>query len=159
MKQEADFLFNRKDTAAAFGVSTQSIGLWDLPQHKKEGAVGNRVYYDIREVIQYKMKHVINSGKSAPDAAREKNRLIKLQADKAQHELDKAEGKVVDVDIVKEHWEGVFLSFRAKILGIPQRAATVALNAASIPEVEEELEKFLLEALNELSGDGMPDEN
>jgi len=158
MKSETDFLFNRKDTAEVMGVSTQAIGLWNMEQQKKKGATGNRVYYDIREVVQLRLKEAANRSGNAPDIQREKSRLTKLQADKADLEYKKMKGELISTDTVTEHWENLFVAFRSKILAIPTRAAAVALNATSIPDVEEKLEAFLLEALEELSGDGMPDE-
>jgi len=158
MKSETDFLFNRKDTAEVMGVSTQAIGLWNMEQQKKKGATGNRVYYDIREVVRLRLKEAANRSGNAPDIQRDKSRLVKIQADKADLEYKKMKGELIHADTVTEHWETLFLAFRSKILAIPTRAATVALNATSIPDVEEKLEAFLIEALEELSGDGMPDE-
>ena len=158
MKTETDFLFNRKDTAAAMGVSTQAIGTWELEHVKKEGATGNRVYYDIRDVIQYRLKRDVETGKVLQSLPHERTRLARLQADKEEIKVKRLRGELIPADAVIKHWEDMFLAFRAKILGIPPRAAMVAINATSIEDVEESMEKFLREALHELAGDGMPDE-
>jgi len=158
MKHETDFLFNRKDLAAAFSVSTQAVGAWDLNPVRKPGASGNRTYYDIREVIKYRIDKALDVGGNIPDIQKQKSRLAKSSADMKDLELAKMKGEMIPADDVTKHWQNLFLAFRAKILAIPQRAAMVALAASSIPEVEESLSQFLNEALIELSGDGMPDE-
>lgn len=158
MKHETDFLFNRKDTAAVFSVSTQALGAWDLTPVKKPGATGNRIYYDIRDVVKMRLEKALDVGGNIPDIQREKARLAKTTASMKELEYKKMKGELIPVEDVTKHWEMLFLAFRAKILNIPQRAAQVALAASSIPEIEDSLTQFLNEALIELSGDGMPDE-
>lgn len=158
MAKKFDFLLNRQDTAAAMGVSTQAIGTWDLKPAEKEDNTSSRVYYDIREVIQYRLNRDLDSGKSTQSLQIERANVAKLQGQKLSLEVKKIKGDLVPADTITEHWENLFLAFRSKILAIPSKAAMVALNATSIEDVEEHLEVFLIEALEELSGDGMPDE-
>lgn len=142
----------------AMGVSTQALQTWDLVNVKKQGAQGSRVYYDIREVIQLRLKRDVDKGTAAQSLPQQRTRLAKNQADKAELEVKKLKGELIPAEDIEKHWENMFLAFRAKILAIPQKAAMVALNATSIEDVEESLSLFLVEALQELAGDGMPDE-
>lgn len=158
MKTETNFLFNRKDTAAAFGVSTQAIGVWNIEPVQSLGKTGNRIYYDIREVIQERLKQARNSSGAGGDLSQQQLRLARNKAEKSEIELQVIKGELLPLNEIVGHWENLFLAFRAKILAIPNKAAHVALNATSLEDVETSLELFLLEALEELSGDGMPDE-
>lgn len=157
---QTKFYFNRKETGEAFNVSTQTIGLWELDPAPvpPSMAVGNRTYYDIREVIQLRLQKALGAANGGGDIAHANLRLARSKADKADLEFAKLKGELIPRDDIIKHWENLFLAFRAKILAIPQKAAHVALNATSLADVEDHIETFLIEALEELAGDGMPDE-
>ena len=158
MVEKFDFLLNRKETAEALGVSTQALGGWNIEPVHKPGNNTTRLYYDIREVIQFRLKRDIEAGNVGQSLPHERTRLARAQAETAEVNLKKMKGLLIPADTVTKHWENMFLAFRAKILGIPPRAAMVAINATSVEDVEDSMETFLVEALEELAGDGMPDE-
>ena len=86
----------------------------------------------------------------------ERARLTKAQADKTELEAAELAGHLVRVDEVETEWGRMCGAVRARILSLPTKAAPrvrVAINdeeAAAILEVE------AIEALDELSKDGLP---
>jgi phage terminase Nu1 subunit (DNA packaging protein) len=66
------------------------------------------------------------------DTHQEKARLIKAQADKAELEVLKIRGELVNVNELSVEFEKVFIAFREKALSIPTKLAPLLLNQNSI---------------------------
>lgn len=154
MSKEFDFMLSKKDAAEALGITGQALSFWKVESIKR----GSRNFYDIRVLIKYMQERDMEDNNGKGSLPQQRTRLVKLQADKQSLEIKKLQGELVPAKDVIDHWGKLLGAFRAKVLVIPSKAALVALNATSLEDVEDHLEYFLIEALMELSGDGMPDE-
>lgn len=91
------------------------------------------------------------------DLNAERARLAHFQANKADLEAQRAQGKLVPVEEVERHWSEMVAASRAKLLSLPQQIAQVAIAGRDIREVEAATRSVLYDALTEL-GKGVPPE-
>jgi len=154
MSKEFDFMLSKKDTASVLGITGQALSFWKVKTIKR----GTRLFYDVRECVKYMQERDMEDNDGKGSLPKQRTRLVTLQADKQALEVKKLKGELVPAKDIIEHWSNLLGAFRAKVLAIPPKAAQVALDATSLEDVEDHLEYFLIEALEELSGDGMPDE-
>lgn len=87
----------------------------------------------------------------AGDLMSEKMRLTRAQADKAEIEAARIKCELVSLADAERGWSALVGAFRAKMLTLPPRAATAALNKTE-PDAERILTDMVYEALAELSG-------
>ncbi len=80
-----------------------------------------------------------------------KLRLVEAQAAKAEMELRAFSKDYMPVTQVERDWSGMLLTFHARILSVPYRAATLLTGTKEFHEIEQVLTDLLHEALNELS--------
>jgi len=154
MSKEFDFMLSKRDTAEVLGITGQALTFWKVKSIKR----GTRLFYDIRECVAYMKERDMEDNDGKGSLPKQRTRLVTLQADKQALEVKKLKGELVPAEDIIEHWGKLLGAFRAKVLAIPPKAAQVALDATSLEDVEDHLEYFLIEALEELAGDGMPDE-
>ncbi len=81
----------------------------------------------------------------------ERARKVKLEADLAEIELRKEQGKLVDAIQAAKLWEKMIMAFRSRMLALPTKAAPQVFGCASMPEIKEVLEGAVSEALGELA--------
>jgi hypothetical protein len=91
------------------------------------------------------------------DYERERARLTKAQADRTELEAAELRGEMVLAEHVIEAWARMLGSARSRLLSLPTKAAPRARAAASDEEAASLIESEVLEALEELSSDGLPD--
>jgi hypothetical protein len=91
------------------------------------------------------------------DYEAERARLTKAQADKTELEARELSGEMVHAEHVIESWGRMLGALRSRLLSIPQKAAPRARGAMSDEEAASLVEVEVLEALEELSSDGLPD--
>tara|TARA_Y100001938_G_C8054104_1_gene413489 strand:- start:1054 stop:1518 length:465 start_codon:yes stop_codon:yes gene_type:complete len=106
----------------------------------------NRVRY-IRYLRQLGKGRSSDSG----DLNEERTRLTKLQADKAELELQEKEEELVSVDIVKHIWTEYIANVRSKLLAIPTKCGHLVQSAKTYGEAENIIKKEIYETLEELS--------
>lgn len=85
------------------------------------------------------------------DAAVERARLLKAQADKTELEVKAMNGEMVPAEQVEMLWSSLVAAFRARMLALPIRLAHRVMSLKTYPEVEGCLREHVYEALDELS--------
>ena len=90
------------------------------------------------------------------DYEAERARLTKAQADKTELEAAELAGHLVRVDEVEVEWSRMLGSVRSRLLSLPTKAAPRARTALNDEEAAALIEAEILEALQELSTDGIP---
>jgi hypothetical protein len=91
------------------------------------------------------------------DYEQERARLTKAQADKTELESQELRGEMVRVPEVVEEWARQTGAARSRMLSVPTKAGPRARSAGSDDEAAKVIEVEVLEALQELSIDGLPD--
>ena len=76
-----------------------------------------------------------------PTLQREKTRLTKAQADKAELEVSELEGKLIPATLVQETWQDFVANVRAKLLGLPSKLAHQVIATDDYAEAEKLLKK------------------
>jgi hypothetical protein len=89
------------------------------------------------------------------DYETERARLTKAQADRTELEAAELRGDMVRAAWVIEEWSRMLGSLRSRMLSLPTKAAPRARGAPSDAEAAALLEREVLEALQELSDDGL----
>lgn len=118
--------------------------------------------YPAREVGQWlKRRHLrgvgIDNTGTRYDYETERARLTKAQADKTELEAKELRGEMIRAEHVIEAWARMLGAMRARLLSLPQKVAPRARGAMSDEEAATLIEAEVLEALQELSDDGLPD--
>lgn len=80
----------------------------------------------------------------------ERTRLIKLQADKTELEIETLKGQLYPASVVETVWNGMVMAFRARMLSLPAKAAPLCTDT-SISLIEDHLRDCIYEALTELA--------
>lgn len=91
------------------------------------------------------------------DYAIERARLTKAQADKTELESAELRGEMVRVPEVVDEWWRQTSAAKARLLSTPSKVAPRARTADSDEAAAKLIEAEILEALQELSDDGLPD--
>lgn len=152
----------QKDLAEHLFISPQAVG--NLVKNGiitiRKGRSPVDIDFARREYLEHLRKtqnHYKKSGNSG-DIVEESTRLKKFQADKAELEVNQLEGKLIPASLVRDYWSGLVGNAHAKLLNLPTTLAARLLAADNINEVIDIHRKGLHEALEELSGDGIPAE-
>jgi hypothetical protein len=90
------------------------------------------------------------------DLNAERTRLTKAQADKTELEAAELAGSLVRVDEVEAEWARMLGSMRSRLLSLPSKAGPRVRVALNDEEAAALIEAEVLEALQELSTDGIP---
>lgn len=91
------------------------------------------------------------------DYERERARLTKAQADRTELEAAELRGEMVRAEHVIEAWARMVGAARARLLSLPTKAGPRARAASNDEEAASVIEAEIIEALEELSSDGLPD--
>jgi len=89
------------------------------------------------------------------DLNEERTRLTKLQADKAQLEVQEMEESLVSVEKITEEWVGYVSNVRSKLLALPSKVSHRVQAAETYAEAEQILKESVYDALHELSNNGL----
>lgn len=81
----------------------------------------------------------------------ERARLDKLRADVIELDLSEREGQLVPVEMIGEQIDKLFMGVRSHLLALPTKAAPAVHGCKSIGGTAKEIEKYIYEALTELS--------
>lgn len=160
------------DVMARFDVTQPTVSNWtrDGCPHSRDGE-GKRApfLFDLDEVSRWVKRERRSIVKASRDDSAESSEIATLEltharakcrkdlaaAEKAELELDKARGKLVDVEEVKQGQLDRIARARAVLLGIPSSLAP-DLAGESVEDIERCLSDAIHNALMELSKD--PDE-
>lgn len=85
------------------------------------------------------------------DYQKHRARLYKAKADAAELEAALLRGRLHDADAVRKVTEDMISSCRAKLLGVPRKAAGKVKGLTELAEIEATIEEPIIEALNELT--------
>lgn len=83
--------------------------------------------------------------------ADERARLTKEQADRVAMENDVQRGLLIDAEHAARLWADVVVNAKTRLLSIPTKAAPLVLGCKTMPEARDVLERFIIEALHDLS--------
>ena len=83
---------------------------------------------------------------------KDRDRLVKAQADKIEYEVQELKKLVVRTDLIKLAVSNMISSCRSKLLSIPTKLAPLVMGCESIAAAKEQLEKGVFEALADLRG-------
>ena len=152
----------QKDLADHLFISPQAVGNLVkngvITVHKGRSPID--IEFARREYLEHLRKnqnHYKKTGNSG-DIVEESTRLKKFQADKAELEVNQLEGKLIPASLVRDYWSGLVGNAHAKFLNIPTNLAHQVLAAEDFNEASSLIKKSIYEALEELSGDGIPAE-
>jgi len=81
----------------------------------------------------------------------EKARLTKMQADKAEMEVQELAGELVRVSDVLLEWQNILADVKGKLLSIPSKLATLVADIDNPGEAQELIDTYVREALQELA--------
>ena len=114
----------------------------------------------VQGYIRYLQERAVGNAAAPADFHVEKARLVKLQADKTQMEVDELGGKLVRVDEVKKELYSAITDCKNRLLSIPSKAAPIVTNETNPAIVQGVLDDLVREALTELSKEAdEPDES
>jgi len=128
-----------------------------VQQLSKEGVIPKsaRGRYELAPSVQgyvrYLQERSIGRESAPEDYHTEKSRLVKLQADKAQFEVDELTGKVVRSEDVEHAWSVMISDCKSRLLSIPSKAAPLVSSEDSSPACQNIIDEMVREALQELS--------
>lgn len=153
----SEYLANKREAAAFFGVSTAALDRWfdaGCPVHER-GENGAIAALDLSEMAQWR----IGRGQETP-LDKQRERLARAQADKAELDLQDKAGTLVRADDACEVVETMLAAVKGKLTALPLRLAHVVLDAAprGLEAVQAVMKSGVTEALQELSSDRFADE-
>ena len=90
------------------------------------------------------------------DLIQEQAKLAKLRQEKLDLEIEETKGNLVLADAVEKHWKDKLLSFRGRMLSLPRKFSPLVRATSTDQEAEQLLVSGVYEALEELSGNGIP---
>jgi len=128
-----------------------------VQQLVKEGVIPKteRNRYELAPAVQgyirYLQERMAGNTSAPADFHLEKSRLVKLQADKAQIELDHLNEILVKTEDVSKEWQSILVDMKSKMLSIPSKAAPLLSGQTEIHVIMDMLQSFVEEALLELS--------
>ena len=108
----------------------------------------NRVRY-IRHLRSLARGKKLESG----DLQEERTRLTKVQADKAELELEELETVLIAAEDVESVWSDYISNIRSKLLSLPSKLGHLVQATESYAEAEQILKEAMYEVLEELSED------
>lgn len=127
-----------------------------VQQLHKEGIIprSDRGRYElvpsVQGYIRYLQDRAVPQGMSTGDLHEEKARLTRAQADIAELGLRERAGELVQADEAVLAWEQMLTNCKNKLLSIPSKAAPILAAEGDPAVVQNEIDDFIREALDEL---------
>ena len=139
------------DLAAYLDVTPSTIA--NLAAKERVVRLG-RGRYDLKASIRRYCGHLQEAAAGRPspndELRTEKKRLTKLQADKAQADLDAINGSTVNVKVFEDRWATEMVKLRARLLAVSTGVA-MALPHLTTHEVQK-IDRVLRDAMTEVGG-------
>jgi len=110
--------------------------------------------YELKEVVNAYVNYLRDQRDGRDTNHRE--RYEKARADREEMEVAAAKGDLIPYELVEKHWVDAVMRFRSKILSLPNKAAPIVAQESDTEVVRNMMEEWLNEALEELSGSGVP---
>lgn len=89
---------------------------------------------------------------------RERARLTKEQADKTELENGLLRAEIVRTELIEEHWSAMCANFRARLVALPNKLATLVADIAARRKFMTTAQTLVHEALGEVEQDALPDD-
>lgn len=102
--------------------------------------------YESKDILKLCVK-----GEDELDLNAERARLTHHQANKTALEEKVLEGSLIPSELVQETWQTLVVSFRAKMIGIPTKAAPQLIGVDNLVEAEQLLQDYIYDALSQLA--------
>ena len=152
-------LVKREDAAAIAGYSVRYLAKLDKetdgPPWTGKGYDAERFGAWLRE--RWRRDVGIAEDGQVYNYEQERARLTKAQADRTELEAAELRGELVRVADLVDEWGRMLGAVRSRLLSLPSKAAPRARGAVNDDEAATLIEVEVLEALEELSADGLPD--
>lgn len=146
---------NNGDIQLILGISKSEVKrLVDESIIKKDLRGTYDLLHSIKGYIGYLQVRSGGTKGVSADYHEERSRLTKAQADKAELEAAVMAGKLVEVEQLTQAWEGMLSSMRAKLLAIPSKLAPVVADEDEPGVVQDLIDNYMREALEELASYG-----
>lgn len=169
MTASASFTVTKLQVAYLLGVEGRQVERYSsrvddpLPIHTN-GGKGTAHKFCPRQVLLWSTRQELKKLRADEDGKvydydAERARLTHHQANKTALEEDTLKGALIPADMVKETWATLVMSFRAKMIGLPNKAAPQIIGVDDLREAEQILQDFIYDALSELSGAGIPSDS
>jgi len=131
------------------------LSLSRVQQLQAEGVITKRAELDVARVeyIRHLRERAQLRHKATQDINEERARLVHHQANIESMKEEEKVGSLISADEVESSWTGMAMSMRAKMLGIPKKVASTALGVTDYTEMEDLVDEYVKEALDELSAD------
>lgn len=141
------------------GVTARRIN--QLAREENPPPIDSKGRYDCAKVGGWIRERIIrqlgvSTTGEAYDLNAEKARLTFHQANISALEEEIKRRNVIPADAVQAHWETLVGNARAKLLNLPGRLAVTVNGASTIQDAERAARELIYEALQELSGSGIP---
>ncbi len=157
----------RREASMPLYPATTIAKLFNLTESRinqlvKEGVIerAGRGKYDLvnstRRYIKYLQERAFGKVLSSSDAHDAKTRLIMARAESEELSVMVMKGQYLPVDLMVNTWQHQYASMRAKLLSLPTKGATIAVAAETLEDIKAGLMEIIIEALDELSTDGLP---
>ena len=147
--------FTTAQIASYFKVKVGTVRSWvaDGCPAERRGK-GKPIQFSLERVKEW--KRLSASAGADLDPQREKAMLDRERRLKVAAERKALEGKLVKVTDVEDYWGQMVGAARAKLLSLPIKLAPVVMSCTTLMEVQDEAQRLIGEALEELAGDGVP---
>ena len=156
----AQMTANLGDIQLILGVSKSEVKrLVDESIIKKDLRGTYDLLHSIKGYIGYLQVRSGGTKGVSADYHEERSRLTKFQADKAEFEAALMAGRLVDVEQLTQAWEGMLSSMRAKLLAIPSKVAPIIADEDEPGMVQNIIDDYMREALEELASYGTSTSN
>lgn len=151
-------ILNKRKLADMFGVAEETITQWmkaGMPvKVARKGSRGNE--YESADCIRWYVSRE-SGGDGALDLTQERARLAKAQADKTELEAAELRGDMARYEDISSHWTRQTTACRLRMLVIPSKVAPRVRSASTDMDAASIIQSEICEALEELSGDGVPE--
>jgi phage terminase Nu1 subunit (DNA packaging protein) len=144
---------DRKGIADIFGVTTRTIDTWQKEGLPVVAVPGRPCQFDTVKAIEWRLAKIGAADGEDLDYNREKARLTKAQADKAEMEAEELRENLIPADEVAKEWGDICATIRTRLLAIPTKLAHKLANIRKISEAEELLREAIHQALEEIASE------
>ena len=105
----------------------------------------------IQDYVNYQAGKNLGNYSKGENYQEEKARLTKLQADKADLEVESMSANLVPADDVSRHWYQIITDCKNRLLTVPSKAAPIVAAETEAGMVQDIIDDLMREALEELT--------
>jgi len=105
----------------------------------------------VQDYVNYQAGKNLGNYSKGENYQEEKARLTKLQADKAELEVESMSANLVPADDVSRHWYQIITDCKNRLLTVPSKAAPIVAAETEAGMVQDIIDDLMREALEELT--------